>query len=119
MPKRASKPRPEVVICTFRVRKGKASRFLRLLAREWPTLKRLGLVTSERPRTYRGRDQAGGTVIVDIFTWRDGSAADRAHEMPEVMEIWEAMGPLVEARAGRPAWEFPHFQPVTFEHARR
>jgi hypothetical protein len=117
MPK-PTRSRPEVVLCTFRVRKGKAGRFLRLLAREWPTLRRLRLVTGERPRTYRGRDESGGTVIVDIFTWKDASAADRAHEIPEVMRIWEAMQPLVEARAGRPGWEFPHFQPVTLRRGR-
>jgi len=36
---------PATVICTYRVQIGKEEAFMKLLARHWPTLNRLGLVT--------------------------------------------------------------------------
>jgi len=110
--------KPETVICTYRVKKGKEAAFLRKISRHWPTLRKLKLVTSEPPMVFRGTDKAMSPVIVEIFTWKDGKAAGAAHEIPEVMELWEAMDPFTEERFGRPKWEFPHFQPVKVKFAK-
>jgi hypothetical protein len=51
--------------------------------------------------------------VIEIFEWIDDDAAGRAHTHPEVSEVWEAMDPLCEERAGRPSMEFPHLRAVS------
>ena len=50
----------------------------------------------------------GGLLYIEVFEWRSGEAAGIAHSTPEVMAVWEPMGKCVEARDGRPQFEFPH-----------
>ena len=101
------------VICTFRIKRGRERAMMRLLKAHWPTLRRLGLVTAERSRLFRGKDKTGKSYFVEIFTWKNQAAVDFAHRSPEVMAVWEPMGALVEKRLGRPAWEFPHVEAVS------
>jgi len=101
---------PETVICRFQVRADAEQPFRALLRVHWPTLRRLGLVTEDPPQHYRAVDEQGRPVYVEIFTWRDGRAAQEAHEHPEVAAVWEPMAPLVEEREGRRKWEFPHYR---------
>jgi hypothetical protein len=75
------------------------------------------LVTPERPVVYRGLDESKKTFFVEIFTWKM-SGAEKAHEDPAVMQIWEGMGIHMEERLGRPAMEFPHVQPVRMRLAK-
>ena len=103
----------ETVICTYRVQSGKEDAFTELLSRHWPSLNRLGLVTADLPVHYKGFDESNKPFFVEIFCWKDGSSADTAHEIPEVMAIWELMGMLTEERGAQPAMEFPHVQPLT------
>ncbi len=100
------------MICTFLVRAGCTDAFDDLLRGHWPTLRRLELVTDRPEQRYRGIDVDGEPVVVSIFEWVDAEAVARAHEHPDVAEIWEAMEPLCESRRGRPSMEFPHFEPV-------
>jgi hypothetical protein len=107
----------EVVICTYRVKAGQEAAFEKLLERHWPTLRGLGLVTNEAPQHFRGFEESGEPFFVEIFTWASGDAAEKAHEHPDVMAVWEAMGALTESRAGRPSMEFPHVQPLALRLA--
>lgn len=100
------------VIATYRVKPGSEKEFEELLSRHWPTLKKVGLVKGEPARAYRGQDEPGQPVYYEIFDWKDAAAPGVAHETPEVMAIWEPMGALCEARAGRPAMDFPHVAEV-------
>jgi hypothetical protein len=109
--------KPEVVICTYRIKKGHEAAFLKQLARHWPTLKRQGLVTGKPSLIYRGVDEARKTFFVEIFTWKVGGAVG-AHEDPAVMQIWEGMGVHMEKRLGRPEMEFPHVQVVGMRFAK-
>jgi hypothetical protein len=102
--------RTPIVICTYRVKAGQEAAFEKLLERHWPTLRSLGLVTKDPPQHYRGFEQSGEPLFVEIFTWASGDAASKAHEHPEVMAIWEPMDGLTETRGGRPNMEFPHVQ---------
>ena len=102
----------ETVICIYRVRAGKEDAFQGLLARHWPTLRDLGLASETPPRHYRGAEQSGEPLFVEIFEWSDAASAGIAHEHPEVMAIWEPMDALTEARDGRPNMEFPHVRPI-------
>jgi hypothetical protein len=103
---------PETVICLYRVRSGREDEFVALLERHWPTLRELGLTSEAPPRHYRGREQSGEPLFVEIFEWKDADAAGAAHQHPEVMAIWEPMDGLTETREGRPNMEFPHVRPL-------
>lgn len=103
---------PATVICLYRVASGREAEFTELLRRHWPTLQALGLVTDEPPRRYRGAEQDGGPLFVEIFDWKSEEAARLAHQHPEVMAVWEPMDALTEQRDGRPNMEFPHVQLV-------
>ena len=107
-----------VALCTYRVKKGKERDFERLLGRHWPTLRRLGLVTAEKPLHFRGVDEADGTFYVEILTWKDAASASTAERIPEVMAVWERMGALVEPRLKRPSMEFPHVERVAIAFER-
>jgi hypothetical protein len=99
---------PETVICHYRVIPGNEAQFETLLGEHWPTLQRLGLVADQAPQHYKGAEQDNGQPIYfEIFEWLDG-AAERAHEHPEVMAIWEPMDKLCESRGDKPNMEFPH-----------
>src|SRR5690554_3264571 len=95
------------VFCHYRVAAGEGADFEALLRRHWPTLHRLLLVTDQPARCYKGQEEDGGPLYIEIFEWLDG-AVERAHEHPDVMAIWEPMGGLCGARGGRPGMEFPH-----------
>ena len=33
---------------------------------------------------------------MELFQWKNGEASGVAHQTPEVMAIWEPMGPILE-----------------------
>jgi hypothetical protein len=101
----------EIVVCTYRPRAAAEAEFTALLARHWPTLRRLEFVTDDKPIILRHNDEP---TYVEIFTWVEGGF-ERAHVHPAVLAIWEPMEQLLESRDGRPKWEFPHFTPVSLE----
>ena len=101
---------PETVIATYRVQKDRLDDFMELIRRHHPTLVRLGLATDDEPIVYLGEEQGGGPIVFEIFTWVDGKAPRTAHELPEVAQVWEAMGTMVEERDGKPKFEFPHVE---------
>lgn len=78
-----------------------------LLAKHWPALSGAQLVTDEPAVVYRGLpkgDESATTTYVEIFSWASESAPHTAHELPEVLAVWEPMGALCESM------EFPHFK---------
>ncbi|HEY6420859.1 MAG TPA: hypothetical protein VIX59_17830 [Candidatus Binataceae bacterium] len=101
----------QIVICTFRVKAGKESAFRELVNRHWPTLNRLGLVEPQPRMIMRGVGKGNEGDLVEIFAWKE-RAFETAHTHPEVMAIWDPMEKLCEARGGRPAMEFPHFETI-------
>jgi hypothetical protein len=99
-------------LCIYRVKPGAEPAFQQLLARHWPTLRRVGLAADVASTVYAGSEGEQQPIFVELLHWRDAGGADRAHEIPEVMAVWEPMGKLCESRAGRPAMEFPRVEPV-------
>jgi quinol monooxygenase YgiN len=82
---------------TYRPKKGKEEEVFELVKKHWPALKALGLSTDEPAKVYRATDKRSGQVyFVEIFSWRDEQASSVAHQTPEVMAIWEPMGPILE-----------------------
>ncbi|HEY7596812.1 MAG TPA: hypothetical protein VH969_26940 [Actinophytocola sp.] len=105
---------PITAIAHYRVRDGHVDEFLDLVGRHGPILRKLGLVTDEPTRVYLGHEkESADPLVIEIFEWIDDDAAGRAHTHPEVSEVWEAMDPLCEERAGRPSMEFPHLRAVS------
>src|SRR5262245_17770257 len=104
--------RPLINICRYKVKPGKRAEFERFLALHWPTLHAAGLVTDEPARIYRGlpSEKPGGRhgadgVYLEIMSWRDAKQMEIAHQLPEVMAVWEPMGVLCEEM------DFPSFEP--------
>ncbi|MCC7137502.1 MAG: hypothetical protein IT460_03635 [Planctomycetes bacterium] len=102
---------PETVVAQYRVRADREAEFRALLERHEPTLRRLGLAVGAPTQRFRGHEREG-LLYVEIFTWRDAAAVEAAHRHPEVAAIWDAMEPCLEARGGKPKWDFPHVSPL-------
>lgn len=110
---------PVTVIATYRVQSPRVDDFMALLRDHWPTLRELDLVTTDEPVIYRGHEKGDSAPIVfEIFTWKNAEAPGIAHQTPDVAKVWEAMGPLCEARDGKPMFEFPHVERVTIDYDR-
>ncbi len=97
-----------IAVCTFRVKAGAEAEFEALLARHWKTLRGLDLATDRPTQLFKGEENGGGRVYVEVFEWLSEAASTRAHELPEVLAIWEPMGALVEARGTKPPMDFIH-----------
>ena len=96
-PNRNTSPNPVTMLVSYYPKEGKEEEFLPLLEKHWPTLDRLGLVTKVKPQIWRGTDiRANRSYFVELFQWKNGEASDIAHQSPEVMAIWEPMGPILE-----------------------
>jgi hypothetical protein len=105
-------------LCIYRVKRGSEGAFEKLLAKHWPTLRRAGLGADEPSTCYRGAEGENQPIFVELLHWKDEHGAERAHELPEVMAVWEPMGKLCEARGGRPAMEFPLVEPLEIRFER-
>ena len=94
-------------MCIYRVRAGSEKKFRGLLAKHWPTLRRVGLCADVPSTIYQGSEGKGEPLFIELLNWKDADGPSHAQEMPAVMAVWEPMGKLCEARRGRPAMEFP------------
>jgi hypothetical protein len=94
-----SKPVNRLVI--YRPKQGHADQLLAILIDHGPTLRKVGLVTDEPVRLFRASDlrEHGepAPYFIETFQWRDDKASDLAHQAPEVMAVWETMGPHMES----------------------
>jgi len=89
--------KPVLTHVTYRPKKGKEEEVFALVKKHWPALKSIGLSTNEPAKVYRATDKRSGQVyFIEIFSWRDEEASSIAHQTPEVMAIWEPMGPNLE-----------------------
>lgn len=109
----ANESKPVLTQATYRPKKGKEQQLLDLVKRHWSVLQKTGLATQEPATIYRATSKSGlfkkGKVFfIEIFSWIDGEASGRAHQLPEVMAIWEPMGAVLEG--GRP--ELAILEPV-------
>jgi len=85
---------PVKVLCYYKVDPKDEAAFVRLLEKHWPTLHGAGLATDEPARVLRAEDRDGKIVLIEYFAWKDEAAPGLAHQMPEVMQVWEPMGAL-------------------------
>jgi hypothetical protein len=84
------------VLCIYRLKDGKEAEFRKLLAKHGPALRGAGLSGPETPKIWKSATREGKTVFVEMMQWKDESSAHAAHQMPEVMAVWEPMGNLTD-----------------------
>jgi hypothetical protein len=85
------------MLVTYVPKPGKDEDLLRLVRQHWPTLRRLDLVTATPGRVWRGTDKRSGrSSYIEMFEWKEETSSDTAHQTPEVMAVWESMGPILE-----------------------
>lgn len=88
---------PVKTLVIYRPKTGAERALEALVMLHLPTLRRLGLIAPADGQVWRAQDKRSGAVsFVEIFEWKDGKASEVAHQTPEVMAIWEPMGPLLE-----------------------
>ena len=88
---------PVTNIVTYVPKAGKEAELLALVKKHEPALRKVGLVTSEPFKVWKAHNiRSGEHSIVEQFEWKDGKASDIAHQTPEVMAVWEPMGPVLE-----------------------
>jgi hypothetical protein len=88
-------------LVVYRPKPGHHDRLLAILETHGPVLRRVGLLTDEPVRLFRAsdlrREGAPAPYFIETFQWRDAQASDLAHQTPEVMAVWETMGPHLES----------------------
>ncbi len=74
-----------ISIAAFRAKPGKEEELLRVIADRLPLLRRLGYCTEREPILMRSRDG----VLIQASEWTDDEAIEKAHQTPEVLEMWQ------------------------------
>jgi quinol monooxygenase YgiN len=88
---------PVTNIVTYVPKPGKEAELLALVKKHEPALRKVGLVTAEPFKVWKAFDIRKERVsFIEYFQWKDGNASDTAHQTPEVMAVWEPMGPVLE-----------------------
>ena len=94
---RANPEAPVTNIVTYVPKKGKEAELLELVKKHEPALRKVGLVTDEPFRVWKAYDiRKQRQQFIEYFVWKDGNASDVAHQTPEIMAVWEPMGPVLE-----------------------
>jgi len=91
---------PVTMLVTYRPKPGKEAELRALVEKHGPALRSTGLISDDPVRTWEATDERGHgaeqVYFVEMFSWRDAEASDIAHQTPEVMAVWEPMGPILE-----------------------
>lgn len=88
---------PVKMLVTYRPKMGKEEDLFALVKKHWPALQSTGLAVDGSMELYRAVNKRTGAVsFVETFSWRDEQASGLAHQMPEVMKVWEPMMPLLD-----------------------
>jgi hypothetical protein len=101
-----------MVQAVYRPNKGKEEALFALVKKHWPVLKKAGLVTGDVQVFRASNKQSKEVYFIEVFSWIDEKASGTAHQMPEVMSIWEPMGPLIQGGRGP---ELSFLEPVSIE----
>ena len=82
---------------TYRPKAGKEEELFALVKKHGPALESTGLIVDGPAAVYRATDKRSGEkFFIETFSWRDEDAPDLAHQIPEVMAVWEPMTPILE-----------------------
>lgn len=95
--KRENPAAPVKNLVTYVAKKGTEAEMLQLVKKHEVALRKVGLVTAEPFKVWKAYNiRTGESSIVEYFEWKDGKSSDIAHQTPEVMAVWEPMGPILE-----------------------
>ncbi|MDB4965192.1 MAG: hypothetical protein JWN44_881 [Myxococcales bacterium] len=86
---------PRSMLCIYKLNPGAEEKFRPLIKAHWPTLNAVGLAGPEPVKIWRGENKKGDITYIETFQWKDADAPRIAHQTPEVMKVWEPMGPLL------------------------
>ena len=88
---------PVTNMVTYVPKEGKEAELLALVKKHEAALRKVGLVTDAPFKVWKAFDIRKERVsFIEQFQWIDGRASDVAHQTPEVMAVWEPMGPVLE-----------------------
>jgi len=73
-----------ISVAAFRPKTGMEDELRRVIADRLPLLRRLGMATEREPILMRSTEG----VVIQVSEWTDDEAIARAHEAPEVLELW-------------------------------
>jgi hypothetical protein len=94
-------PKPVHRLVIYRPKEGHNDQLLAILEKHGPVLRQVGLITDEPVRVFRAsdlrRDGEAAPYFIETFQWKDEAASNLAHQTPEVMAVWETMGPHLES----------------------
>ena len=83
----------------YRPKQGHYDQLEAILRQHGPILVKSGLTHGD-VKVWRATDLrrhgAPEPYFVELFYWRDEAASDLAHQMPEIMSVWETMGPHLQ-----------------------
>jgi hypothetical protein len=84
----------------YRPKQGHYDQLGAILKSHGPALAKSGLTDGGPVELWRATDlRRHGEpepYFVESFYWRDEKASDLAHQLPEIMSVWETMGPHLE-----------------------
>jgi hypothetical protein len=90
-------PTPVTMLVSYHPKAGREAELQHLVEQHYPTLAGLGLVTDTKARVWKAQSKGSDRpFFVELFQWRDAAASGIAHQTPEVMAVWETMGPVLE-----------------------
>jgi hypothetical protein len=85
----------------YRPKAGHYDQLGAILKSHGPALAKSGLTDGRPVELFRATDlRRHGEpepYFVESFYWRDDKASDLAHQLPEIMSVWETMGPHMES----------------------
>lgn len=90
-----AKQGPIDMVVIYRAKKGHEAELEELVRGHWPLLDRVGLSTRKPAEIWRTQDRQGNIAFVEHFQWKDAQAPQTAHQLPEVMAVWEPMGKVM------------------------
>jgi hypothetical protein len=103
-------PKSPMMQCVYRPKAGCEEALFELVKRHWPALRDAGLTTPTPALVYRATEKrTERQFFIEIFSWKDEKSPEIAHQLPEVMAIWEPMGPMIE---GGPSPELAYVEQV-------
>jgi hypothetical protein len=104
---------PHTVIVTYRPKAGREKELVAILDRQFPLLRKHGLVRAAPHLVLTGTEEGRKPYLVEILTWRDHAAPDNVPT--DVKALWSEMQENVESRLGRPGVDIAEVEIVASE----
>ena len=104
-----------IVIACFKPKEGKGNELLEIIKDHMPVLRKEGLVTDRECIVMRSEN---GTIL-EVFEWKSQEAINKAHENPNVLDLWKRFEDACKYETLSTLDEsfkmFPGFEPVNFD----